>query len=314
MFMNIPIIIVHRGYTFYLKPVLKQIRLFNPDSRICFISDKSTDVFDFIEHYDINQYSEGLNSFAKVYLHLSSNLYDYELFCFQRWFIIRDFVRVHKFDYFLCLDSDVLLFCNVGEAYSPFLKYDFTISDAGLPHCSMFNKNSIETVCDYMMSLYTNESNLVRLKDFYQMFLDKKELGGVCDMTALLWYQRDISNNVINISKPMAGSSFDNHIGLLDGYEPDGDKKKIYWIDNLPYGKLAIDQSFIRFNCLHLQGRSKYSIFKYVVDENKVHHSGFWYDLKWMFSKSILGARLKGIKKAIHNPQIVVNFIRAKLR
>lgn len=312
--MNIPVIIVHRGYTFYLKPVLKQIYLFNPESKIYLIGDESTNMFNFVEHHDISQYSSGLNSFAKAYLHMSSNPYDYELFCFQRWFIIRDFVRVHKLDYFLCLDSDVLLFCNVSEVYQPYLKYDFTISDGGLPHCSLLNKNSIEAVCDYMMSLYTNESNLIRLKKFYQRFLDKNILGGVCDMTALSWYQIDVSNNVINISKPVGGSCFDNHIGVFDDFESEGNKKKIYWIENLPYGRSTIDQSLIRFNCLHLQGRSKYSIFKYVVDDNKVHHSGFLYNLKWSLSKEILGARLKGIKKAIQNPRMVVNFVKAKLK
>lgn len=91
-------------------------------------------------------------------------------------------------------------------------------------------------------------------------------------------------------------------------------KKKVYWIVNLPYGRLTSDHSLIRFYCLHFQGRSKYSIFKYILDKNKVHHSGFWYDLKWLLSKDILNARLKGIKKAINNPKMVVNFVKAKLK
>ncbi len=94
----------------------------------------------------------------------------------------------------------------------------------------------------------------------------------------------------------------------------EGDKKKIYWNDNLPYGRSVSDNSMIRFYCLHFQGRAKYSIYKYLLDEHKVHHSGFWYNLKWSLSKEILGARLKGIKKAIQNPRMVVNFVKAKLK
>lgn len=50
---KIPVILVHKGNTFYLKPVLEHIRLFNPDTRICLLSDASTKgKFDFVEHYN----------------------------------------------------------------------------------------------------------------------------------------------------------------------------------------------------------------------------------------------------------------------
>ena len=54
--MNIPILIVHKGNTFYLPIVLRQLRLFNPNSRICLISDESTKCYDFVEHYDIKKF------------------------------------------------------------------------------------------------------------------------------------------------------------------------------------------------------------------------------------------------------------------
>lgn len=312
--MNIPIIIVHKGDSFYLKLVLEQIRLFNPQNRIFLISDASTDKYDFVEHYNMDDYSEGADAFKKLYIHLSSNPYDYELLCFQRWFFVRDFVQFHKLDYFVCLDSDILLYCDVNKAYELYLKYDFTICDGGSPHCSLFNKDSIKSVCSYMTDLYTNESNLNRLKKFYQRFLDEKMLGGVCDMTAFSWFQTDVPCNVINISKPVNGYCFDNHIGVLDGFEADGNKKKIFWIDNLPYGRSKSDNSLIRFYCLHFQGRAKYSIYKYLLDDNKVRLSGLRHNLRWMLSKEILQARLKGIKKAINNPKMIINFVKAKLK
>ena len=57
---KIPVILVHKGNTFYLKPVLEHIRLFNPDTRICLLSDASTKgKFDFVEHYNLEDYSAG---------------------------------------------------------------------------------------------------------------------------------------------------------------------------------------------------------------------------------------------------------------
>lgn len=312
--MNIPIIIVHRGDTFYLKLVLEQIRLFNPHTRICLISDASTDKYCFVEHYNIDDYSKGADAFKMAYIHMSSNPYDYELICFQRWFCIRDFVKTQKIENFLCMDSDVLLYCNIDEVMQQYISYDFTTCNKQGPGCALFNISSISDFCGYMMSMYTEEFLLNKMKSMYQGFIDNKRLGGICDMTAFVWFQDNTKCNVIDIAIPTNGKCFDGCITWGQGFEMEDGKKKVYWIDNLPYGKLMNDQSLVRFYCLHFQGRSKYSMYKYIVDEHKVHHSGFWYNLKWSLSKEILGARLKGIKKAIHNPQMIVNFVKAKLK
>lgn len=312
--MNIPIIIIHRGDTFYLKLVLEQIRLFNPQNRICLISDDSTNKYDFVEHYNMDDYSEGANAFKKVYVHMSSNPYDYELICFQRWFYIRDFIEKQEMEYFLCMDSDVLLYCNINEIMQEYIPYDFTTCNKQGPGCALFNTSSISNFCRYMMSMYTEDILLSKMKSMYQGFIDNKRLGGICDMTAFVWFQDNTECNVIDIAIPTKGTCFDGCITWGLGFEMEDGKKKVYWIDNLPYGRLTSGHSLIRFYCLHFQGRSKYSIFKYILDKNKVHHSGFWYDLKWLLSKDILNARLKGIKKAINNPKMVVNFVKAKLK
>lgn len=312
--MNIPIIIVHRGDTFYLKLVLEQIRLFNPHTRICLISDASTDKYCFVEHYNIDDYSKGADAFKMAYIHMSSNPYDYELICFQRWFCIRDFVKTQKIENFLCMDSDVLLYCNIDEVMQQYISYDFTTCNKQGPGCALFNISSISDFCEYMMSMYTEDILLNKMKSMYQEIIDNKQLGGVCDMVAFVWFQDNTKCNVIDIAIPTNGTCFDGCITWGQGFEMEDGKKKVYWIDNLPYGKLMNDQSLVRFYCLHFQGRSKYSMYKYIVDEHKVHHSGFWYNLKWSLSKDILGSRLKGIKKAIHNPQMIVNFVKAKLK
>lgn len=262
----------------------------------------------------MDDYSEGANAFKKVYVHMSSNPYDYELICFQRWFYIRDFIEKQEMEYFLCMDSDVLLYCNINEIMQEYIPYDFTTCNKQGPGCALFNTSSISNFCRYMMSMYTEDILLSKMKSMYQGFIDNKRLGGICDMTAFVWFQDNTECNVIDIAIPTKGTCFDGCITWGLGFEMEDGKKKVYWIDNLPYGRLTSDHSLIRFYCLHFQGRSKYSIFKYILDKNKVHHSGFWYDLKWLLSKDILNARLKGIKKAINNPKMVVNFVKAKLK
>lgn len=290
---NIPIIIVHTGDSFYLEPVLKQIRLFNPHNRICLISDESTAHYDFIEHYNIDRYTAGLEAFAKVYVHMSVNPFHYELFCFQRWFVIRDFIRSQQMTHFLCLDSDVLLYCNVDEVFHRYLSYDYTICKEMGPCFSLFNATSIEKLCDYMLYLYTDPDAFKRLETFYENVVD----GGVCDMTALTWYQKDVSDNVIDLVYPVDNACFDGNIADPMGFEMEKGKKKIYWKENLPYGNYLREGEMVRFYGLHLQGGAKHAMYKYVLDKNKVHAIGRWEIIKWKFSPKRLEARFKEIKK-----------------
>lgn len=293
---NIPIILVHKGDSFYLAPVLKQIRLFNPEARICLISDTSTAHYDFVEHYDIEQYSKSLGEFAKVYIHMSVNPYNYELFCFQRWFVIRDFVYSQQIMNFVCLDSDVLLYCNVDEIFNKYITFDFTICKVMGPCFSLFNCESIGKLCDYMMFLYTDKEAFRRLKDFYRTVVD----GGVCDMTALTWYQKDISNNVIDLIYPDNDNiCFDGNISDSMGFEMEHGRKKIYWIENLPYGKFIENDTLIRFAGLHLQGGAKHSLYKYLLNSQKIHNVSFLYILKWKFSFKRLYTRYREMKKIL---------------
>ncbi len=313
--MEIPIIIVHKGNSFYLSPVLRQMRLFNPDSRICLISDSATKGYDgLIEHHDIDDYMQSANEFAKSYVHLSSNPYPYELICFQRWYIILDFVRRHHMKHFLCMDSDVLLFCKVDDAFPKYAEYEFTICGKGGPGCSLFNPASLQRFCDYISGLYTTE-NVQRLHDFYQPFIDNKLHGGFCDMTVFVWYQDDMSPNVVDIANPPRdGECFDGCFTLSAGFEMEGNIKKIYWQENQPYGKWLVDGSLVKLLCLHFQGRTKYSIYKYTLDEKMIHRTDIGYTLSWMFSKSIIQARINGLKKAIADPQMFVRVLKAKLK
>jgi hypothetical protein len=308
--MNIPILIVHKGDSFYLEPVLRQIRLFNPDNRICLISDESTSRYNIVEHFYIDHYTEGLQEFQKVYQHMSINPYDYELFCFQRWFVIRDFVRKEGFTHFLCLDSDVLLYCNVDEVFNQYLKYDFTICKVMGPCFSLFNKESIDKLCDYMLFLYTDKGALERLRLFYKDVV----YGGVCDMTALTWYQKDISNNVIDIIYPSSGACFDGNISDPMGFEMSKSRKRIYWIDNLPYGKYMEDGSLIRFYGLHLQGGAKHEMHKYVLDNQKIHQIGLYDTLKWKFSFKRLKCRYQELRKMFSSSTMFCLMLKNKLR
>lgn len=306
---NLPILIVHKGDSFYLKPVLKQIRLFNPASRICLISTEDTNHYDFIEHYNITEYMSGANAFAKKYVHLSTNPYGYELFCFQRWFVIRDFIQKERLEYFVCLDSDVLIYCDIDDVFNPYLSYDFTICRIMGPCFTLFNSHSIDRFCSYINSLYATEDNLFRLHKFKEAVPD----GGVCDMTAFTWYQTDVSKNVFDLVVPVDSACFDGNISDSMGFEMDRGVKKIYWFDDLPYGKFEENQQFVRFYGLHLQGGIKHQMYKYLVNSNKKHIVSRLFVLKWVFSYKRLKTRFYELKKMLASPIMLKRLLKRKL-
>ena len=40
-----------------------------------------------------------------------------ELFCFQRWFVLYEFMKEQKIDKVFCMDSDVLLYTDASEDF-----------------------------------------------------------------------------------------------------------------------------------------------------------------------------------------------------
>lgn len=308
---NIPILIVHKGDSFYLEPVLRQIRQFNPANRICLISTIDTNHYDFVEHYLVDDYMQSAQKFAEKYVHLSINPYDYELFCFQRWYVINDFIKEHGITYFLCLDSDVLMYCDVNKAFSQFLKYDFTICKVMGPCFTLFNSTSIEVFCNYMSSFYSDKKAFSRLEEFQKIVKD----GGVCDMTMFTWYQQDVSDNVLDLIYPVNDKScFDGNISDSMGFEMKNGKKKIYWIENLPFGKLTETGEFFRFNGLHLQGGAKHQMHRYWINEAGVRDTSFLIKMRWTFSSKRLKTRYHELRKILSSSVLIKNLIKRKLK
>ena len=148
------------------------------------ISDASTDKYCFVEHYNIDDYSKGADAFKMAYIHMSSNPYDYELICFQRWFCIRDFVKTQKIENFLCMDSDVLLYCNIDEVMQQYISYNFTTCNKqGL--AALYSIYLLYLIFVNMMSMYTEDILLNKMKIYVSEIIDNKQLGGVCDSCIL---------------------------------------------------------------------------------------------------------------------------------
>lgn len=263
----LPILFVHWGNSDYLKYSIYQARHFNPESRIILLGDKSNNKYKSIEHYNLAEYSNSADNFERIYKHMCSFSYYYVLFWFKRWFIIKDFLqRNDDISNFIIIDSDVLIYCNVSEAFHPFLNNKITIHGKRGPHVTyMKNKNTIIEFCDFIVKLYTDKTLFKNLLDTYEHYKLQKRPGGIDDMYALYEFSLAFPDNIGNTATIIHDTTFDGTLNTSEGFEFNKKKqiKNIYWKKNLPYGNHLDKNKFIRFNAIHFQSKAKSLMHRY---------------------------------------------------
>lgn len=275
---HIPIIIVNKGNPYYLQYVINQAKLFNPDNDIILLGDKANSKLKNVKHSYIADYFSIAKDFESVYKHMSSNSYSFEIFCFQRWFSILEYVLKNNINAFLCMDSDFLLYESVDTMYESIKSSDFTICRKITPNCTFFKASSLQTFCDFIRELYLDRKYLKELEGLYKGLVDEGRKGGICDMTAFGLYQKYISNNVVDLSIPRDGVAVDDCLLYSNGYEmsssPDlmgHHSKKIYWKNNLPHGLYLQTGEFVRFMGIHLQGGAKRKIQDFLLSKGGIY-------------------------------------------
>lgn len=159
-----PIIVLHKGSSDYLKICLAQAKFSNPNSRVILLGDETNETLAKqvgAEHYLICNYFSKAQEFAKIYKHYSTNSYDYELFCFQRWFVVDEFINSEGLDKFLHIDSDVLLYADFSKEleFIDFINnYDLTYSHASA-HTSFFNnRRALCEFCNFIFEIFSDNS------------------------------------------------------------------------------------------------------------------------------------------------------------
>lgn len=105
-----------------------------------------------------------------LYKHHSKNPFDYELFCFQRWFAISAFLQERKFQHAFVADNDVLLLTNVTRE-----------AERCYVGCKTFGKfvystymrtETVQEFCQYITSTYSEGSALRQIRNQYPVVSD----------------------------------------------------------------------------------------------------------------------------------------------
>jgi hypothetical protein len=279
------IIYVHTGDSFYLLPNLLHTRAYNPNAKIILLGDKKNAYVEEwgFEHFLLDEYMNLAHQFEQVYVHYSPNSYQFELFCFQRWFAISEFVQKQHLEKFLVCDTDAFLYCNIDDEFDKYSNVDFTITRNGTPCFTYFSKDSIKRFVEYITWCYTSEVGKKRIEDYHQRLVDSNKDYGISDMSAFVAWEQLDGAMAIHVDVPNNGIAYDhNFIDVNDGYKMDGSHKLIAWENDIPYEFLASTGEKIMIKGIHLQGKSKYLIHKMIP---------------YKYIKPVLGFYLKEIVK-----------------
>ena len=258
---TLPIVFLHYSNSDYLKFSLGQARHSNPESTIYLIGDEQNDCYDCVEHHSLADYSHSANAFSKVYRHFNSTGYAYELFCFQRWFILHEFLVTHKLQKCLYLDSDTMLYADVTQEQEKFAQFDFTLSFR-TSGCTFFLNRvaALAEFCQFLMDIYSKKERYYydRMLAQYATFRKNGMAGGACDMTAFDFYTYEHFGEIGEVGHIIDGSVYDPSINVQHpGFEMEDGVKKVIWKDGAPYGVHRKTAQLIRFNSLQFQGETK---------------------------------------------------------
>lgn len=253
--MTPPIIFIHNGYADYLQwNILHAKKL---TDRVIVISNAYYSQCECVPFTSL-----GAMEFNRHYVHLSQVSKKFELFCFNRWFILLDFLKKQSIDTFIYLDSDCVLYDTQFDLHKMTLSGDpsdvndrFTKSG----HCMFSNQKTLETFCHFVLQYYQNPQKLEALKAIKKGI----PVGGICDMTLLGLFAYEHPQEVILTHKPRQQACFDHNINVLDGFVGDAGRKKIVFEGAHPFGFLENGEKIKFFN-LHFQGSAKQVLPQYL--------------------------------------------------
>jgi hypothetical protein len=267
--MSLPIVIVHVNDSIYLLHCLKQAKISNPNSPVYLISNEQTEHYRFIDHQNVTDYFESARQFASVYKKLHDDEPAGNLFAFQRWFILKDFMQKNNLSKCIHIDSDIMLYSDITAEQEQYSAFDLTLSKSQKAYKSLSahliyinNFEVIDDLCRFLTSLYTEP-------DKFKLLQDRAAEGNgyVSDMTGLYYYEQFTKYHIGFTTDIVNGTVFDHSMQSADGFKMKDGYKSIVWKDNVPYCQHLETKEDIKFHALHCQGKAK-SLMKEMITPN----------------------------------------------
>ncbi|GAA4753191.1 hypothetical protein [Flavisolibacter ginsenosidimutans] len=314
---GLPIIYIHKGYCPYLRLSLLQAKKTNPDTRLILLGDgpnKRLAQEVGVAFYPFENYFSAATNFETIYRHNSANGYHYELFCFQRWFVLNEFLAKEKITgHFFYNDSDTFLFCDAAAVVKEFTQhYDLSICGTIAP-CFVFFKSAdaLRELCSFITYQYADPEAYDFLVENFKK-RQNQPIGDlhamfetVSDMTMFGLFYKKNANRIINLSDYAVvkkGVFEENHyFGFQQEYRsrfPFG--RQIKWRDGKPH-YLTPANELVPVLGFHFQGHAKREMIKIFRGSRKaVPKSEYWKHQKNLYRFLLSGFKRRLTGQTIH--------------
>jgi len=263
---EIPVFFFHMGNPSYLEKIIAQAKETN--ERVILLGDALNKSLD-VEHHNVEEYLYDFETFNQAYQHMSTNPAQFEVVCFIRWFVLRNFMIKNDIDVCFYADSDIMIYGDLAEEWKKFKEFtcafmmpdeqnEYAWSASG--HNSYWTRAALIEFCDFLSATYSSEEGLNTLKDKWHFHIENSKPGGICDMTLFWLYHRLKEGKGIGIlSSVHEDSTFDDNIAssenrYKDEYRMKSGVKDIEFRDGIPHCFNLREEKWVRFNTLHFSG------------------------------------------------------------
>ena len=262
------ILYFNRGNPYYLKYSIAQTVEVCRGSRTVLLGDDSNRGLSLCEWRPIDGYFESAAGFQGIYEHLSTNDEQFDLGCFQTWFVFDEFVKKESIrGPLVCLDHDVLLYRNIDLL---FRSHDFdiaTTSVVGNQYTLFRDPEVLSGYSAFMKETYSIPRRRAVLEEIYRTKTSPVPLPGgwICDMTLLGMYALSLGGRRIDLSDERDGFIYDYSLGEPEGfpYNPYKRIKRLHRAGKAFYG--IRNGKRLYFAGLHFQVGAKVFLPHYYV-------------------------------------------------
>jgi hypothetical protein len=259
----IPVIMVHYGDSGYLADAISQAIFAQKGGRVILLGDEENAHYEGVDHYPLESYFREATCFAEKFKLYRLNVYQHrwQMFCFQRWMCLREFMKAHGIERCFTMDSDVLLYEPANEIAERYREFEITVlekTDGSLCANGAISVVNSRSMLDALIELMFEMFGQTELHETVKRMSD-----GITDMTALGFLRKRYPHRVGNAFYPKDKTILDHCVLESDGFAMDGERKLISWIEGVPYGCRGAQRDLIRFGAIHFHGHAKKVMHKY---------------------------------------------------
>ena len=275
-----PAVIIHRGMQPYLKYNLEitsktnEIILVGSEDLAFLARDNKNVHFVDIANYENKESIVNLKEYFKNY---STNDFEFEWRCFERVFILQDFIKEYELDSVFHLDSDAVLLVDINNLIfekncgylTPAFQDNFRMESS--IHFGLIDLNFCNEFIKLFNEIYKKGDKFYLIKEKIDYHNKKSLKGGICDMTLYYLLKKEKYLNPQNFMKEVKHINSDeyvflNNINLSEGYY----SKKNFIMRN-SYVKISnnsvydtIQKKDIKLAGIHFQGTGKKRLNKFL--------------------------------------------------